>query len=98
MGRKRKEEPKKEEQMVLTQTYVELDMVKLKEDARQWAVECGLKEPFVIDEPVKEPFPKFGHGYSIRINEMKGKERMATARYTHAGKRSYWSVDGLVTG
>jgi hypothetical protein len=94
VGRRKKQE----EPMTLATTYVEPDMKALKEDAQKWALECGLRAPLRANEPIREQFPKHGHGYSIVLNEVRGKERMATARYTHDGKRNFWTIEGVPAG
>lgn len=78
------------------EVIVSLDAVR--EDGIQWATECGLKPPFTVNGPEREDFRVQGHGYTMTISEQTGKGRLGTARYTHQGKRSYWSIDGIVTG
>lgn len=78
------------------EVIVSLDAVR--EDGIKWAMECGLKPPFLVSGPEREDFPKHGHGYTMTISEQQGKGRLGSARYTHQGKRSYWSIDGIVTG
>jgi hypothetical protein len=70
---------------------------KLRKDAEAWAIECGLPKVRVHD-PIREDYPRYGFGYVMQIMEVGGKDRKATARYTCKGERSYWTIDGMVTG
>lgn len=74
-----------------------VDLVALTKEAAAWAEECGIKSPLVTG-PTREDFPRYGFGYSFTIREGVGKGRMATARYTSRGERSFWTMDGIVTG
>jgi hypothetical protein len=81
-------------------TFVEPPPVpfeKLKKDAEAWAIECGLPK-VLVHEPVREDYPRYGFGYVMHVMEVAGKGRKATARYTCKGERSYWTIDGMVTG
>lgn len=70
----------------------------LERDAELWAKECGLKDQVRVNPAVREDYPRHGFGYTLMIQEQAGKRRMGTARYNSKGERSYWSVDGIVTG
>lgn len=70
----------------------------IKGDAEKWAKDCGLKDPLQVEGPNKEIFKSNGCGYVFIVQEKTGKNRMATARYNAKGQRSYWSMDGIVTG
>lgn len=81
-------------------TFVEpppIPSEKLMKDAEAWAIECGLPKVIVRD-PIRESYPRYGFGYVMQIMEVGGKDRKATARYTCHGQRSYWTIDGMVTG
>lgn len=78
--------------------YPSVSFELLKKDAESWATECGLKAPLDIDGPNTETFRGHGRGYVFTIQEKGGKERLGTARYDVRGARSYWSLDGVVTG
>lgn len=69
----------------------------LKKDAEAFAIECGLSNVSVQD-PAREEYPQYGFGYVVQVMERGGKERRATVKYTAHGKRSYWQMDGMVTG
>jgi hypothetical protein len=34
----------------------------------------------------------------MRVREEGGKQRMATLRYTNDWKRSFWQMEGMITG
>lgn len=76
-----------------------VDLVKLRQDAAQWAGECGLLNA-VAGVGVREDYPRYGFGYVFHINgkTRSGKDCMGTARYTCRGERSFWTIDGMVTG
>lgn len=84
--------------MQMAATYVDPPLGTVKEDARRWAEECGFKGTLALDEATRNEFPKQGHGYAVIVREMEGKQRLATARYDSNGRRTYWSMDGIVTG
>lgn len=69
----------------------------LKTDVEKWAQECGLGKVNAIG-PTREDYPYYGFGYSFHIQEISGKQRKASARYTSQGLRSFWTIDGIVTG
>ena len=75
-----------------------LDAEGMARDAKKWAVESGLRDPVDVSEPEKVEYPRRGYGYVFSVREREGKQRMATARYTKGGSRSFWSMDSLVTG
>lgn len=108
MGRKKKapapaapEEPKREEDMMIETprpaafVFPE-QMEEIRENAREWAVECGLQGELNVAEAVIVEYPRTGYGFSVQVQEKAGKCRMATARFTSEGLRSYWSMDGKV--
>ena len=76
---------------------IKIDPVVLAWDAEAWATECGLGK-VTVQGPNRENYPQHGYGYSFQIMEVGGKERKATARYTSAGARNMWTIDGQVTG
>ena len=63
-------------------------------DVKAWADENGLTGELEVSEPTVEAYPVRGHGYSVTLRETSGPKRMATARYTSARERSYWTMDG----
>ncbi len=73
-------------------------LARIRRDVIEWAKECGLKPPFNVSGPDRVEYPRQGHGYAATIQEETGKCRMGSARYTSAGDRSYWTIDGIVTG
>jgi len=74
-----------------------IDHVALRQDVEKWATDCGLGK-VTVSGPQREDFPRHGFGYVFQVREISGKERMATARYTSLGKRSFWTLDGMITG
>lgn len=74
-----------------------IDSLVLQQDVEKWAQECGLGKIRAAG-PTREDYPRFGFGYSFQIQEISGKERKASARYTCRGERSFWTIDGIVTG
>lgn len=74
-----------------------IDPLTLQKDVEKWAGECGLGKIRAAG-PTREDYPRFGYGYSFQIQEISGKERKASARYTCLGQRSFWTIDGIVTG
>jgi len=74
-----------------------VDPALLKKDVEKWAQECGLGN-IRADGPNREDYPYYGFGYSFQIQEIAGKQRKASARYTSSGQRSFWTIDGIVTG
>lgn len=74
-----------------------IDPIALQKDAEKWAEECGLRK-VIANGPSREDYPRYGFGFVFQIRETSGKERMATARYTCRGERSFWTLDGAVTG
>lgn len=103
--RKKKEIPVKTQVVAIDEAKVRfetnppppIDPVALRKDAQDWATECGLG-PVRANGPTREDYPRYGFGYSFQIQEISGKERKASARYTCRGERSYWTIDGIVTG
>lgn len=77
---------------------VEIDQQEIIKDAEEWATVNGLKGPFRLDGPDRQDFPKRGYGYVVQVREQGGKQRMVTLRYTNDGKRSFWQMDGMITG
>ncbi len=75
----------------------QIDLGVMTSDAEVWAKECGLGK-VRVQGPNRETFPQYGFGYTFQIMEVGGKERKATARYTSAGARNFWTIDGMVTG
>ena len=73
-------------------------LARIRQDVVEWAKECGLRPPFNVSGPDRVNYPRQGHGYAATIKEETGKARMGSARYTSTGDRSYWTIDGLVTG
>lgn len=71
---------------------------KIRVDAIEWASECGLKPPFMVNGPDRVNYPRYGHGYVLTIKEETGRERLGSARFNSDGARTYWSLDGIVTG
>jgi hypothetical protein len=80
------------------EVIVDPDKETMVKDAQEWAIECGFRGEFRIDGPNLERFPRYGHGYVFTIRELQGKQRMATAKYTKDGMRSFWQMDGMITG
>ncbi len=73
-------------------------LAKIKEDAGKWAVECGLNSDLHMTGPSIEKYPKSGYGYVVNVKERSGKGRMGTARYDKKAVRSFWTIDGMITG
>lgn len=71
-------------------------MEDVRKAAVQWAEASGLKQPFVVAGPVKESFPRHGHGFVVTIQEQSGRRTLGTARFTEDGKPSMWTVDGVM--
>jgi hypothetical protein len=97
----RRKKERKEAEVIMNVTYpayVEPDKAVMSKDVQTWASEAGLRGPFRLDGPTVEKFPRHGHGYTFQVRELSGKQRMATARYTYDGNRSFWQQDGMVTG
>ena len=76
-----------------------VDLGALRVNAQKWAEECGLKN-VAVSQATREEYNRYGYGFifAIRGQSGTGKDRMATARYTYKGERSFWSMDGMVTG
>ena len=70
----------------------------LRDEGKKWAEECGLRPPFMLTGPDRVDYPRYGYGYSMTVKEETGKGRLGTARFNQFGERSYWSIDGIVTG
>lgn len=70
----------------------------LREEGKKWAEECGLRPPFMVTGPDRVDYPRYGYGYAMTVKEETGKGRLGTARFDQFGERSYWSIDGIVTG
>lgn len=68
------------------------------DDAMVWAIECGFTGTLFVNGPERVDYPREGYGYCVTIKEQDGKQRLGSARYTSSGVRSYWSIDGIVTG
>lgn len=62
-------------------------------DAKAWATENGLMGELEIGEPSVMIYPVRGHGYTLTLHELEGLKRTATARYTAAHARDYWTMD-----
>jgi hypothetical protein len=71
---------------------------KVRSDAIEGAKECGLRPPFLVDGPERMNDPRDGHGDVLTIKEEAGKQRLGPARFNSDGARTYWSLDGIVTG
>jgi hypothetical protein len=102
--RKRKETPVIAAPAVIIETFTtpypqepEADALSMRLDAEAWARESGLGK-VIVRGPDREDFPRHGFGYVFQILEDGGKERRASARYTSAGRRNMWTLDGMVTG
>lgn len=101
MGRKKKAEEKVAVELDVHDRSVELQVLDagaMRQDVKKWAIEAGLKDPVDVSEPTKDEYPRRGYGYVFSVREKEGKQRMATARYTKGGSRSFWSMDTLITG
>lgn len=83
---------------VVTAPEIPVSLDAIRDDAVAWAVECGFKGDFMVNGPDRVDYPQSGYGYVVVIKEQTGKQRMGSARFTSAGVRSYWSIDGIVTG
>jgi hypothetical protein len=96
--RRKKEERKDDVVLMENACQVEPVVREILKDAEEWGTECGLKGSLRMDGPHVEKHPRCGHGYVLNIRELDGKQRMATAKYTQDGKRSFWQMDGMITG
>lgn len=83
---------------VVSSPEIQISLEALREDGKKWAEECGLKPPFNVQGPDRIDYPQRGYGYQMTVREAGGKQRLGSARFTSAGVRSYWSIDGIVTG
>lgn len=105
---KKKGRPKKEKKapavpnvpavIPIEETSPVISMDWIQKDVMSWAKDCGMKDPLYCEGPTKENFPQRGYGFVFIVQEKVGKQKMATARYDARGRRSYWSMDGIVTG
>jgi hypothetical protein len=99
--KKREKKVVKEGQMPMqvmeaTPMISEAFLGEIRQKALDWARECGLVGEIDAAAAIKVDYPRYGYGFSVNVREKGGKERMATARFTSAGVRSYWSLDGKV--
>lgn len=77
---------------------IPISLDKVREEGIRWAEECGFKQPFNVQGPDRVNYPRYGYGYQMTVKETMGKGRLGSARFTSSGVRSYWSIDGIVTG
>jgi len=69
------------------------DLTAMRASALDWALECGLKGDIDAEGPERQDYPREGHGWVVILRERAGARRMATARFTSAGRRSMWTID-----
>lgn len=66
----------------------------IRDRAISWARENGLQGEIDVQGPERVNYPVRGHGYVVTLRERDGKQRLATARFDHAGTPSFWTMDG----
>lgn len=56
-------------------------------DAKEWAVECGLKPPFVFGVNCNDSV------IQVLVTETTGKNRAGTCTYTRGGQRNMYELE-----
>lgn len=67
----------------------------LREDACAYARQNGLFDPLEASQPSTVEYARSGHGFTVKVRELRAPGRSGTLHFRSDGKPSMWSLDGL---